>query len=154
MVRSEDELARDLRNSLIGSSGRERAVGRRWRELHELYLAKERRVGVRIRCTIIRMVEPVVGAKTKLERHTLADCKILSYAHVAAQESWTTKGVTADAPHKARAGQRKIRRRKTRSHHTGLPVAKVPLGEGRKRPRHGLRGGGRGGRQSGRGCAH
>jgi hypothetical protein len=48
-VRSKDELARDLGNSLIRCSGRKRSVRRRRRELHELYLAKERRVSVRIR---------------------------------------------------------------------------------------------------------
>jgi hypothetical protein len=134
-VRSEDELARDLGNSLIRGGGRERSVGRRRRELHEGYLAKERRVSVRIRRTIIRMVEPVVGTQTNLERHTLGDCKILLYAQVAAQESWTTKCVTPDITHKVRAGLHKIRRRKTRSQHTGSPVAEVPLSEGRKRLR-------------------
>ena len=108
-VRSKDELARDLGNPLIRGSGRERSVGRRRRELHEGYLAKERRVSVRIRRTIIRMVEPVVGTQTKLERHTLGDCKILLYAQVASQESWTTKSVTADTTHKVRAGG-KVRR--------------------------------------------
>src|SRR5271155_4122488 len=79
-VRSEDELTRDLGNSLIRGSGRKRSVRRRRRELHEGYLAKERRVGVGIRRSIIRMVEPVVGAQTKLERHAFGDCKILPYA--------------------------------------------------------------------------
>src|SRR5271155_29897 len=133
-LRSEYELARDLGNSLIRCSGRKRAVRRRRRELHEGYLAKERRVSVRIRRTIIRMVEPVVRTETKLERHTLSDCKILLYAQVAAQESWTTKCVTADIAHEVRAGG-KVRRREACSQHTASPVAEVPLSEGRKRLR-------------------
>src|SRR6202035_2212236 len=133
-VCSEDELAGDLRDSLIGGSGRKRSVRRRRRELHEGYLAKERRVGVGIRRTVIRMVEPVVGTQTNLERHAFGDCKILLYAHVAAQESWTTESVTADTTHKVGAGG-KIRRREARSQHTGSHVAEVPLSEGWKRLR-------------------
>src|SRR5580692_3066072 len=131
-VRSEDELARDLGDSLIRGGGRERSVGRRRRCLGKGHLAKEGRVGVRKWRPIICMVEPVVRTETKLERHTLGNCKILLHAQVAAQESWTTKCVTADIAHKVRAGG-KIRRREARNQHTGSPVAKVPLSEGRKR---------------------
>src|SRR5580692_3091824 len=130
-VRSEHELARDLGNSLIRGSGRERSVGRRRRELHEGYLAKEWRVSVRIRRAIIRMVEPVVGLETHLERHALGNRKILLHGHVAAQESWTAKCVTADITHKARARLHKIRRRETRRQHTRAHVGKVPLREAR-----------------------
>src|SRR5580692_11615349 len=103
-VRSEDELARDLGNSLIRGSGRERSVGRRRRCLGKGHLAKEGRVSVRKGRPIVCMVEPVVGTKPKLERHTFGNCKILLYAQVAAQESWTTKCVTADITHKVGAG--------------------------------------------------
>src|SRR6202035_3149800 len=133
-VCSEDELAGDLRNSLVRGSGRKRSVGRRRRELHESHLAKERRVSVGVRRTVLRMVEPVVGAETKLEGHALGDCKILPYAHVASQESWAAKCVSADATHKVRAGG-KICRRETGSQHAGSHVAEVPLSEGRKRLR-------------------
>src|SRR5271163_158431 len=133
-VRSEDELAGDLGNSLIRGSGRKRSVRRRRRELHEGYLAKERRVGVRKGRPIICMIEPVVGTQTNLERHTLGNRKILLYAQVASQESRTTKCVTTDITHKVRAFG-KVRRGEAGNQHTGSSIAEVPLSECRKRLR-------------------
>ena len=96
-VRLEDELPRDLRDSLVRRSSRKRSVRRRRRRLRERHTDRRTAaVSVRIRCAIVRMVEPVVGVQTNLERHALGDLKILPNAQVAAQEAWTTECVAAD----------------------------------------------------------